>query len=151
MPRWRSPLADTLALVSFFTLTGTLNERYIAGMAWDAVAVARLIGAPLMVLTARPYGLWRDAVMRWAGRPAGWRATLWDSVALLVFQVPIYAAIIALGGAGGAELLRGLAGACVMFLVLGRPYGIWLDLVRRWFGLAPAAGTPRQRPMSRNS
>ena len=56
----RAFVADTLALVVFFTLLGALNERYVAGMAWEEVARSRSIGAPLMVLTARPYGLWRD-------------------------------------------------------------------------------------------
>ena len=49
---WRGFFADTLALVTFFTCTGILNERFIAGMDWPQVIDARLIGAPLMVLTA---------------------------------------------------------------------------------------------------
>ena len=32
-----------------------------------------------------------------------------------------------------------------MMLVLGRPYGLWLEQVRRWFGLPPGGG---QAPMS---
>ena len=59
----RAFLADTLALLAFFTVTGILNERLIAGMSWGDVATARAIGAPLMVLTARPYGLWRDWIV----------------------------------------------------------------------------------------
>ena len=55
----RSFAADTVALVIFFTIVSGLNERFIAGMSWPEVAVSRTIGAPLMVLTARPYGFWR--------------------------------------------------------------------------------------------
>lgn len=47
-------LANTLALLVFFTNTGVLNERSVAGMYWGEVAAARGIGAPLMVLTAHP-------------------------------------------------------------------------------------------------
>ncbi len=84
-------LADTLALRVFFTITGVLNERFVAGMDWSEVARARAIGALLMVTTARPYGLWRDWLMgRFAG-PGAWSGLAWDSVALLVFQVPLYA------------------------------------------------------------
>ncbi|WP_235937811.1 L-alanine exporter AlaE [Pseudoroseicyclus tamaricis] len=137
----RDFIADTAALVVFFTLTGVLNERFFVGMGWDEVLTARLIGAPLMVLTARPYGLWRGLVMRRAGEGRGSKL-VWDTASLLTFQVPIYVAIIWAGGAEGAELWRGALGAAVMMLALGRPYGIWLDLVRGWFGLPPGGQTP---------
>lgn len=93
-------IADTTALILFFTTTGIINERWIAGMAWDQVLHARLIGAFLMVPVARPYGLWRDWVMQHAGLRRV-SQLLWDSVALVSFQVPFYAAIIAFSGANG--------------------------------------------------
>ena len=139
----RSFVADTLALVLFFTVTGILNERFVAGMDWSEVARARLIGAPLMVLTARPYGLWRDWMIGHAG-PGWWHRLGWDTAALLLFQVPIYAAIIWAGGASGSELLRGTLGAAALMIALGRPYGAFLDAVRRMFGLPPGG----QKPMS---
>lgn len=142
--RRRAFLADTLALIVFFTATGILNERFIAGMEWSEVARSRMIGAPLMVLTARPYGLWRDWVMRRAG-PGQLSRLAWDSAALLVFQVPIYAAIIAAGGAEGAQILRGTLGASALMLALGRPYGAFLEFVRTRFGLTPEGGI---KPMS---
>ena len=136
----RSFLADTLALLVFFTITGVLNERYVAGMDWGEVAAARGIGAPLMVLTARPYGLWRDWVLR-AGAARGPRL-LWDTVALVAFQVPIYAAILVAGGAEGREVAQGCLGATVIMVAAGRPYGLWLDWVRTRFGLAPGGSRP---------
>ncbi|AYD05191.1 L-alanine exporter AlaE [Neorhizobium sp. NCHU2750] len=138
-------LADTVALLLFFTATGALNERFVAGMQWDQVLHARILGAVLMVPVARPYGIWRDWVMRRASDSRLSR-TLWDSVALVTFQVPIYAAIIAVNGASGIGLLSGIVGATVMMLVLGRPYGAFLNWVRGMFGL-PAGG---ERPMSRS-
>jgi fructose-specific phosphotransferase system IIC component len=59
----------------------------------------------------------------------------WDSVSLMSFQVPIYAGIIAFSGASGMGLLRGVLGAAVMMIVLGRPYGAFLNWVRRLFTL----------------
>ena len=59
-PRILNFIADTTALVIFFTIASGLNERFIAGMTWSELLVSRSIGAVLMVLTARPYGLWRD-------------------------------------------------------------------------------------------
>jgi hypothetical protein len=130
--------ADTLALVTFFTLTGALNERYVAGMDWSEVARARLIGAPLMVLTARPYGLWRDWAMAWLAGPRIVR----DALALTVFQVPIYGAILWAGGAAADQMLAGCLGFAALMLLVGRPNGIWLDFVRSRFGLAPGGMKP---------
>jgi hypothetical protein len=122
-------------------MTGMINERWIAGMAWDQVLHARLIGAVLMVPVARPYGVWRDWVMQRAGS-SRMSKLMWDSVALVSFQVPIYAGIIAFSGASGSGLVRGTLGAAVMMLLLGRPYGAFLNLVRRFFGLPPGGERP---------
>ncbi|MBR9764517.1 MAG: L-alanine exporter AlaE [Rhodobacteraceae bacterium] len=140
----RDFIADTLALVLFFTLAGALNERFIVGMSWDEVLRARLIGAPLMVLTARPYGLWRGWLMARCAGTGRVSQILWDSLALLLFQVPIYVAIIWAGGARGGELLLGALGAVAYMFLLGRPYGIFLDAVRALFSLPPGG----QKPMS---
>ncbi|KGT93185.1 alanine transporter [Enterobacter cancerogenus] len=139
-------MADTTALILFFTTTGIINERWIAGMAWDQVLHARLIGAVLMVPVARPYGLWRDWVMQRAGT-GRISKLLWDSIALVSFQVPIYAAIIAFSGASGSGLVRGTLGAALMMLCLGRPYGAFLNWVRGVFGLPPGG----EKPMSLDS
>ncbi|VDR24845.1 Protein of uncharacterised function (DUF1144) [Raoultella terrigena] len=37
-------IADTVALILFFTTTGIINERVIAGMTWEQVLHARLLG-----------------------------------------------------------------------------------------------------------
>ena len=139
-------IADTTALILFFTITGILNERLIAGMTWDQVLHARLLGAALMIPVARPYGLWRDWVMTRASQGRVSRL-LWDSLALVSFQVPIYAAINAVSGASGSGLVRGTLGAALMMLVLGRPYGAFLNGVRKVFGLPPGG----DKPMSLNS
>lgn len=127
----------------FFTVTGALNERFIAGMDWDDVLEARLLGAALMIPVARPYGLWRDWLMRRA-RPTTWSRIAWDSLALVSFQVPIYAAIIAVSGASGRGLVLGILSATVIMLASGRPYGAFLNRVRRLYGLPPGG----ERPMS---
>lgn len=139
-------IADTAALILFFTTTGIINERVIAGMTWEQVLHARLLGAALMIPVARPYGIWRDWLMRRAG-PGRVSQLLWDSAALVSFQVPIYALIIAFSGASGSGLVRGTLGAALMMLCLGRPYGAFLNWVRKLFGLPPGGS----KPMSLNS
>ena len=138
--------ADTTALILFFTTTGIVNERFIAGMTWDQVLHARLLGAALMVPVARPYGLWRDWLMKRASQRR-LSLLLWDSIALISFQVPLYAAIIAFTGASAGGLVRGTLGAALMMLFLGRPYGAFLNGVRKLFGLPPGG----DKPMSLNS
>jgi hypothetical protein len=145
--RRRAFIADTTALILFFTTTGVINERFIAGMSWDQVLHARMLGAALMVPVGRPYGVWRDYVMRHAQSTNRLSPLLWDSAALVSFQVPIYAAIIAVSGASGRVLWLGILGATAMMLVLGRPYGAFLNLVRRGFGPPPGG----VRPMSLNT
>ncbi|CAM3946095.1 L-alanine exporter AlaE [Bordetella muralis] len=141
----RAYIADTLALILFFTTTGIINERFIAGMTWEQVLHARLLGGALMIPVGRPYGIWRDWIMRHA-KETRLSRLLWDSLALMSFQVPIYAAIIAFSGASGSGLLRGVLGAAVMMLFLGRPYGAFLNWVRSLFGLPPGG----DKPMSLN-
>lgn len=133
-PRVRLWLADNLALLSFFTTTGMMNERFIAGMEWHEVLTARVIGAPLMILTARPYGIWRDWLIQGSGhtQPSAMKVIARDTLALVSFQVPLYAAIIWIGGARREELVSGILGACVIMALCGRPYGWWLDRVRAW-------------------
>lgn len=142
----RAFIADTTALILFFTTTGIINERFIAGMSWPEVAQARLLGAALMLPVARPYGIWRDWLMQRAG-PGRLSRLFWDSLALVSFQVPIYAAIIWISGASGAGFWRGVLGAAVMMLALGRPYGAFLNWIRGLFGLPPGG----EKPMSLNS
>ena len=140
----RSFVADTLALVVFFTIVSGLNERFIASMSWSEVALSRSIGAPLMVLTARPYGMWRDWFLAVTRPDTSAKTLLMDAIALLAFQVPIYVLIIVMSGARGMGIVTGALGFAALMLVLGRPYGLWLDFVRTRFGLTGAG----QKPMS---
>ena len=133
----RAFIADTTALILFFTATGTVNERFLAGLEWDQVLHARLLGAALMVPVGRPYGVWRDRVMRHAG-PGRASRLMWDSLALVSFQVPIYVAIIAASGASGRGLLFGTLGAAAIMLGCGRPYGMFLGWIRSLFGAGSA-------------
>ena len=72
---WRSTrvrryLADTFALVAFSTLAGMATELFIAGMTLAQSAQARATAVPVMLLTARPYGLFRDWVFEMSGAAA---------------------------------------------------------------------------------
>ena len=53
-------IIDTAATVVFFTTIAAATELFIAGMELREVLITRLIMVPMMILTARPYGMWRD-------------------------------------------------------------------------------------------
>ncbi|WP_372521384.1 L-alanine exporter AlaE [Cognatishimia sp.] len=133
--RARVYLADAIAMLSFFTVASGLNERFIAGMDWPEVLAACMIGSPLIILTARIYGVWRDFVFRLPINAylTQSRAFFLDTFVSLSFNVPIYAAALILAGASLEEVVRGCIGVAGLLLFSGRPFGIWLDFVRRRF------------------
>lgn len=97
---------------------------------------ARLTAIPVMLATGRPYGLWRDAAFA-ALRPSGTVGrTAVDVGAFVTFQVPVYAAILWLAGAEGGQMAAALGGATVGMILLSRPFGLWLDWMRRVCGVA---------------
>ncbi len=144
-------VVDSLATVIFFTIIPGLTETFLAGMAWGEVAAARATAIPVMLLTARPYGAWRDAVLaraaRWphAARLGRARDTAAEIAAFLSFQVPVYAAILALAGADAAQMGAAISAAVVFMVLLSRPFGLWLELCRRLAGLPPRS--PAKSPL----
>ena len=117
----------------------TLSERLIAGTDWSQVAWARAAAVPAMLLTGRSYGLRRDAVLAGLGAAGRGRVgrTAIDLAAFMTFQVPVYAVILAFAGASAAQTLAALSSATLFMLLLGRPFGLFLDAVRRLAGTAP--------------
>ena len=57
--------------------------------------------------------------------------TLADVAAFLTFQVPVYLAILALGGADRSEMALAAGAAVPAMLLCARPFGLWVDLCRR--------------------
>ena len=130
---------DSLAALAFFTAVATLSERFVAGMDWSQVAFSRAVAAPVMVLTGRAYGMWRDAIFDRLGaaRRGPAERSVIDVAAFMTFQVPVYAAILVLAGASLAQALAALSSATVLMLLLARPFGLFLDAARRIAGTAP--------------
>lgn len=139
MSGWTSKLfwIDTLAAVVFFTIVATLTEAFIAKMSWSQVLWARLFAVPAMIATGRPYGMWRDFVFRMLGGPVPrwWRQGVLDVLAFLSFQVPVYVAILVIAGATVAQVWAAVSAAIVFMVLLSRPFGLFLDVARRVFGV----------------
>ncbi|MBM7066935.1 L-alanine exporter AlaE [Actibacterium sp. 188UL27-1] len=139
MTGWASKVfwIDTLAAVFFFTIAATLSEAFIAKMSWSQVLWSRLFAVPAMIMTGRPYGMWRDWVFRRLSGPAPtwvWRGVL-DILAFLSFQVPVYVAILLIAGATVPQVWAAVSAAIVFMVLLSRPFGLFLDMARRAFGV----------------
>jgi hypothetical protein len=128
----KSYFIDTAATMTFFTVIAALSELLIAGMNPTQVLIARLIMMPVMMVTARPYGLWRDWFFS-KTRPQRWLTNVvGDIIAFITFQVPVYVATLALAGANASEIAAAVSASIVFMILLSRPFGIYLEAVRNW-------------------
>ena len=120
----RSYFIDTAATITFFTIVAALSEFLIAGMGPIQVLIARLIMIPVMMVTARPYGLWRDWFFS-KTRPQRWLTNLvGDIIAFITFQVPVYVATLALAGANASEIVAAVRAPKLFMILLSRPFRI---------------------------
>ena len=56
----RLTVVDTLSTIFFFTILAVVTELHVAGMEPAEVLKSRTVMIPMMILTGRPYGAWRD-------------------------------------------------------------------------------------------
>lgn len=124
-------LVDTVATVVFFTVVAAVAELAVAGMDPQQVLVARLIMVPVMIATGRPYGVWRDWVFARFRPQRRATRTLIDIVAFTTFQIPVYLITLAVVGTTATQMIAAAGTAVVGMTILSRPFGLFLDLVRR--------------------
>ena len=132
----RRLIADTSAMVIFSTLLGALVEIVITELDPVQSLRIRLAAIPLMLISGRPYGLYRDWLFCRIGgvRNAGTAPLLIDSFANATFQVPLYLGLLAWGGATPSQMLVASVSILVIASVSGRPYGMFLNYCRRRLG-----------------
>jgi hypothetical protein len=130
----KSYFVDTAATVLFFTVIAALSELVIAGMDPIQVLTARMIMMPVMMVTARPFGLWRDWFFL-KFRPRKRMTNFFcDIIAFITFQVPVYVATLVVAGASTAEIGAAVSSSIVFMILLSRPFGIYLEALRNWAG-----------------
>ena len=133
----RIAIVDTFATVFFFTTAATLVEYFVGGLEPKEILVTRSAMIPLMIITGRPYGIWRDRFFRTFAPLSSIARTLADVAAFVSFQLPIYALTLVIAGADRSEILT-LLPATALAMVLGsRPFGLFLEGVRRLAGVRP--------------
>lgn len=100
----RLTLVDTLSTIFFFTILAAVTELYVAGMEPAAVLKTRAVMIPMMILTGRPYGAWRDWFFAMTKPTVPWSKPLNDGVAFLTFQLPVYGLTLWIVGAVVTEI-----------------------------------------------
>lgn len=124
-------LVDIFAMNSFSWAVAIPIELVLAGMGWKEHLKVRLMALVFNTLIARPFSVYRSWIVNRFGGAGVVNAYLVDTFVFLSFQFPLYLCNMRLGGASWDEI----ATASITFILiagsLGRPYGIYLDWVRR--------------------
>lgn len=130
----RDMLADTFAMITFGIVVG-MSVELLAGLSFEQSLQSRLMSIPVNLLTARAYGLYRDWLIRRGSFMGNGfiQMTLLDALAFLSFQIPLYASLVLSTGASIEQLLIACAGQVGAMLIMGRPYGIYMQFCRNWF------------------
>ncbi|AKB02274.1 TPA: L-alanine exporter AlaE [Vibrio cholerae] len=131
----RHAAADTFAMVVFCFVTGMIIEIFVSGMTFQQSLASRTLSIPVNIAIAWPYGVFRDYVLRQGRRisPTGWMKNLSDLVAYVLFQSPVYAAILFTVGASTDQIITAVATNALVSCGMGVLYGYFLDMCRRWF------------------
>lgn len=132
--RLRAWLLDIWVMNSFSYGVGAVLELLIAGMSFEQHLKVRATALIVNTLTARPYGLYRDLVLRRCGQQASdgfWRRYAVDTFIFLSFQMPVYVGIMALSGAPFDAILKAALAATPLMGFLGGPYGVYLEFCKR--------------------
>lgn len=137
--RLRHAVADTFAMVVYCSVVNMLIEIFLSGMTFEQSLSSRLVAIPVNIMIAWPYGMYRDAVMRFARRinPAGWVKNLADVLAYVTFQSPVYVVILLTVGADWHQIAAAVSSNIVVSMLMGAVYGYFLDYCRRLFKVSP--------------
>lgn len=138
-PRLRSAAADTFALVVYCFVIGMIIEIVISGMTFQQSLSSRLVSIPVNILIAWPYGVYRDAFIRFARHHADkhfWARNLADLLAYVSFQSPVYAIILWSVGADLEQITTAVTSNALVSMAMGVAYGYFLEYCRRLFRVA---------------
>ncbi|WP_047688301.1 L-alanine exporter AlaE [Vibrio sp. ZOR0018] len=131
----RHAAADTFAMVVFCFISGMIIEIFISGMTFEQSLASRTLSIPVNIAIAWPYGLFRDFILH-QGRQwseTGLMKNVSDLVAYVLFQSPVYAAILWAVGASTEQIITAVSSNAIVSCGMGVLYGYFLDMCRRWF------------------
>ncbi len=131
----RHAAADTFAMVVFCFISGMIIEIFISNMTFEQSLASRTLSIPVNIAIAWPYGVFRDFVLRQGRKVAetGLMKNVSDLIAFVMFQSPVYAAILYTVGASTDQMITAVATNAAVSCGMGVIYGYFLDMCRRWF------------------
>ena len=132
-------LTEAFTMNIFSIVITTPNEILIAGMDFGEFIRTRIAAMVFNTLTGRPYGIWRDWLLRRIGLNANSsrvKKYFGDTLAFIGFQLPGYWACCLIGGAEVDEALKASVVLTIIAGLTGGPYGIWLEKFRLECGLS---------------
>ncbi len=131
----RLTLIDTLSTIFFFTILAAVTELYVAEMEPAEVLKTRAVMIPMMIFTGRPYSAWCDWFFATTKPTVSWSKSIIDCVAFLTFQLPVYGLTLWIVGADVTEIGTLLASTALLMLIISRPFGLFLQAMRRLAGV----------------
>ncbi|MCP3697132.1 MAG: L-alanine exporter AlaE [Aliivibrio sp.] len=131
----RNAAADTFAMVVFCFITGMFIEILVSGMTFEQSLASRTLSIPVNIAIAWPYGVFRDFMLRQGSRisPSSYMKNIADLLAYVLFQSPVYAAILFTVGASTDQIITAVSSNAVVSCVMGVFYGYFLDACRKAF------------------
>jgi len=128
--------ADITAMIIFSTALCMVIEVFIAGLTIFQSLQARAAAVPVNLVTGRPYGWFRDRLFLFLKIDRSRRLMMifGDTLAFVVFQVPLYVLVLLLAGATWHQIAISSTFMSLTFSLAGRPYGIFLDFCRNLAG-----------------
>ena len=131
----RRLFADTFAMVIFSTVVGMIIEVFVSGITLNQSVQARLTAIPVNLIIARPYGIFRDWIIKITHANEGGqiKKAIVDIISFVIFQVPIYSTILLTTGASVHKIVIAAGMLTIVSAFVGRPYGIFLDFSRWLF------------------
>jgi len=135
-------MVDTFSEITFYTPLGMASEIWMAGMSFGQSLKTRVMGAITGAIFGRPYGKFRDYVFKktkTGHSSSSLRKMAVDTAALITFWMPVYFGQLYIAGASKKSIIVALAIAIPFSFVEGRPFGMYMDWIRKKAGLRPAA------------
>lgn len=131
----RNAAADTFAMVVFSFVAGMAIEIFVSGMTFEQSLASRMLSIPVNIAIAWPYGVFRDYMLRQGSRlsSSSWMKNLADLLAYVLFQSPVYAAILWTVGADMDQIITAVTSNAAVSCVMGVIYGYFLDVCRKMF------------------
>ena len=132
----RTMVADTAAMILFSTALGLFIEVVVSGLTLVQSLEARAASIPINLLTGRPYGWFRDRlfVALKLNRTSFVGGAIGDTMAFVLFQMPLYFIVLSLAGATWVQIITAATTFSLFLAGSGRVYGLFLDYCRRLIG-----------------